>query len=110
MSVYPTSIFDLQAELCLAMSNPVRLRIVHLLKEGPQRVSGICESLQTNQPTISRHLAILRRSGVLLATRQGTDVVYMVANPKIVEICEMMRELLAEREAQRAEIINLIDE
>lgn len=110
MSLYKPSIFDLQAELCLAMSNPTRLRIVHLLREGPQRVSDICRILETNQPTISRHLAVLRRAGILQTVRQGADVIYQVGNPKVVEICEMMRELLAERELQRSELISHFEE
>lgn len=110
MSNYAESIFDLQAELCSAMGNPVRLKIVHLLREEPLRVSNISESLAIHQSTISRHLSILKRVGILSATRVGTDVVYEVATPKIVEVCEMMRELLAERETKRSEMLLGADE
>lgn len=99
------TIFDLQAELCLAMGHSVRLQIVHLLREGPKRVNGIAEELGISQGTISRHLSVLRNVGILSAQRQGTDVIYQIANPKITEICETMRTVLAERESQRSEII-----
>lgn len=95
------------------MSNikiPVRLKIVHLLHEEPSRVSNISESLGIHQSTLSRHLSILKRVGILNGTRVGTDVVYKVATPKIVEVCEMMRELLAERETKRSEMILGTDE
>ena len=105
MNNYAESIFDLQSELCSAMSNPVRLQIVHLLRHGPLRVSGISEALKVHQSTISRHLSILKRVGILSATRAGTDVVYQVASPKIVDVCEMMREVLADRESKRSEMI-----
>ncbi len=110
MTTYSATIFDLQAELCAAMSNSIRLKIVHLLKEEPLRVSGIAEALETNQATVSRHLTVLRNAGILASTRQGTDVIYQVANPKIVSICEMMREVLVTRESQRSELLNQLKE
>jgi ArsR family transcriptional regulator len=99
------TIFDLQAELCLAMGNSVRLQIVHLLREGPRRVNSIAEELGIGQATISRHLAVLRNVGILSAQRQGTDVIYQIVNPKITDICETMRTVLAERENKRSEVL-----
>ncbi|MFZ5880811.1 MAG: ArsR/SmtB family transcription factor [Chloroflexota bacterium] len=99
------TIFDLQAELCLAMGHSVRVQIVHLLREGPKRVSDIAESLGLSQATTSRHLAVLRNVGVLVSQRQGTDIIYQIGNPKITDICESMRKVLAERESQRSEIL-----
>lgn len=100
------TIFDLQAELCLAMGNSVRVQIVHLLRKGPRRVNNIAEELGISQATISRHLSVLRNVGILLSHRQGTDVIYQIANPRITEICESMRSVLAERESQRSEILH----
>jgi ArsR family transcriptional regulator len=101
-----TEVFDLQAELCLAMGHPIRLRIVHLLKEGPQRVAGIAESLGVAQAAASRHLAVLRNAGIVFAERHAQESIYQIANPKIVSVCEMMREVLAEREGRRSEVLS----
>jgi DNA-binding transcriptional ArsR family regulator len=97
--------FELQAELCLALGHATRLRMIHLLKAGPQRVNQIAERLQINQPTASRHLTVLRNAGILAAHRHGTDMLYQIANPKIVEVCNMMRAVLTKRESQRSEIL-----
>lgn len=99
------TIFDLQAELCTAMGHPVRVQIVHLLREGPRRVNDIAKGLGIGQATISRHLAVLRNVGILSSQRQGTDMIYQISNPKITDICESMRKVLAERESQRSEIL-----
>ena len=106
MIQYNSTIFDLQAELCAAMSSPIRLRIVHILKDGPLCVNKIAEILGITQSTTSRHLSVLRNSGILISNRAGVDVFYQVANSKIVNICEMMREVLSEREMQRSEIFH----
>ncbi len=99
------TVFDMQAELCSAMGHAVRLQIVHLLRDEPKRVSDIAEELQISQATISRHLAVLRNVGILSTQRQGTDIIYQIVNPKITDICESMRAVLAERESQRSEIL-----
>jgi ArsR family transcriptional regulator len=98
-------VFDMQAELCSAMGHAVRLQIVHLLRDEPKRVSDIAGELQISQATISRHLAVLRNVGILSTQRQGTDIIYQIVNPKITDICESMRAVLAERESQRSEIL-----
>jgi DNA-binding transcriptional ArsR family regulator len=64
-------IYDLQAELCHSMNNPVRLQILHLLFEGSKNVGDIVLLLGLGQSSVSRHLAVLRRSGIVTAEWQG---------------------------------------
>ncbi len=101
-------IFEMQAQLCQSLSHFVRLRIIHTLKEGPRSVKEIASIVENSQPTVSRHLSILRQSGVVSANRRGAEVYYEIANPKVVEVCEMMRSILAEREALQFDIISSI--
>jgi ArsR family transcriptional regulator len=53
-----------------AFSDPIRLRILHLVSGGELCVCDLVEILKLPQPTISRHLAYLRRSG-LVSTREA---------------------------------------
>lgn len=99
------AIYEIQANLCHTMSNAVRLEIVHLLRDGPKRVSEIVELTGYPQGTVSRHLGVLRNGGVLIADRHGKDMVYQIANPKIVSICDLMREVLAEEISHRSNLI-----
>ena len=99
-------VFEMQAQLCQALGHAVRLRIVHALKEGPRCVNSLVTELQDiPQPTVSRHLAVLRSAGVLFTERKGMEVIYHIANPKIVGVCEMMRTILADRELYQLHII-----
>ena len=104
----PTDIFDLQAELCKTMGNDARLRIVHTLREGPKRVSDIAHATGLAQAKVSQHLAILRARGIVTAQRQGQEMVYHITNPKIVQVCDLMREVLAEQMAERSKIIQAV--
>lgn len=103
-------IFDLQAQLCQSLSNAIRLRIIHALKAYPKSVNEISIEVGASQPTVSRHLAVLRSSGLLTAQRRAQEVYYAITNPKIVEVCEMMRCILAEREAQQLDLLQRIRE
>lgn len=65
------SIFEIQADLCRCMSSAIRIEIVHVLRDGPQRVSKIALITGYPQASISRHLGVLRNGGVVIAHRHG---------------------------------------
>jgi len=100
----PAAIYEIQAELCRCMSSATRIEIVHVLRDGPQRVSEIARITGHPQGTISRHLGVLRNGGVVIAHRHAQDVLYQIANPKIVGICDLMREVLMEEASHRSEL------
>lgn len=97
--------FEMQAQLCQVLGHTIRLRIVQELKDGPKCVNRLVAALKNlPQATVSRHLAVLRSAGVLMTHRNGMEVIYEIANPKIVEVCAMMRSILIERESLQSEI------
>jgi ArsR family transcriptional regulator len=98
------SIYDIQAELCQAMSHAVRIEIVHVLRESPKRVNDIAQITHQPQSLISRHLSVLRHAGIVTAQRRGQDIIYQIANPKISDICDLMRQVLTEEISLRSQI------
>lgn len=105
-----TSIFQMQAGLCRAMSHALRLEIVHLLREGPKNVSSLVQLTSRSQAVVSRHLASLRNVGVIVSQRKGQEVYYQIANPKIVRVCDLMRQVLAEQAQHRSDMINAMED
>ncbi|HEX4915906.1 MAG TPA: metalloregulator ArsR/SmtB family transcription factor [Vicinamibacterales bacterium] len=72
-----------------ALADPTRLRILSLLGEGEICVCHIHASLDVPQPTASRHLAYLRKSGLVAARRDGIWMHYRVApqdNPVVASV------------------------
>lgn len=68
------------AALFKALSEPARLRIVHLLRQrGELCVCDLVEALQLPQSAVSRHLACLRHQGLVTARRSGTWMYYQLA-------------------------------
>ena len=72
---------DLKAldRLLKALADPTRLRIVGLLQGGEICVCHIHDSLKVPQPKASRHLAYLRKAGVVEADKRGLWVYYRLA-------------------------------
>ncbi|MGE3297400.1 MAG: ArsR/SmtB family transcription factor [Porticoccaceae bacterium] len=68
------------ATLFKALSEPARLRIVHLLRQrGELCVCDLVDALELPQSAVSRHLAYLRHHGLVAARRQGTWMYYQLA-------------------------------
>ena len=65
-----------------AFSDPTRLRILHLLREGEMCVGDLVTILDMPQPTISRHLAYLRRSHLVETRKSGLWMYYSLAPAK----------------------------
>jgi ArsR family transcriptional regulator, arsenate/arsenite/antimonite-responsive transcriptional repressor len=65
-----------------AFADPTRLRILHLLTSGELCVCDLVDVLRVPQPKVSRHLAYLRRAGLVLARRDGFWSHYQLASAK----------------------------
>ena len=59
-----------------ALADPSRREILRLLREGPLSSGEIAEHFSSSWPTISRHLAVLREAGLILAERRGQQIIY----------------------------------
>ena len=90
-------IFEIQAELCRSLGNPLRMEIMDLLRDGQLSVGDIASAVNHPQPAISRNLAALRNVGIVVAQREGNRVLYHIANPKLMHVCDLMREVLTEQ-------------
>ena len=83
------------AGLFRTLADPTRLRILRLIGESEVCVCYFVEALQLSQPKISRHLAYLRRSGIVHARKDGKWVRYSIAFPSSPSAAAILREALA---------------
>ena len=67
---------DYCAEMLRALAEPIRLRIVDLLRNGSKNVSQIADDLGVEMVIASHHLAVLFNAGVVRRVKQGRFVVY----------------------------------
>ena len=76
-----------------ALADNTRLRLLNLMETDEVCVCFFVEILQTNQPKISRHLAYLRRAGIVEARREGLWMHYRIIEPPDEGAARILREV-----------------
>ncbi len=77
-----------------ALADPTRLRLLNLIADREICVCYFVEILKTSQPKVSRHLAYLRRAGIVSARREGKWMHYRLMIPKDETAASILRETL----------------
>ncbi len=76
-----------------ALSDPTRLKIVELLKQGEICACKFVPLTKKAQPTISQHLKILENAGIIKSRKEGKMIFYSVVNPKIFDLIEIAKKM-----------------
>ena len=103
-----TEVLQLHAEICAGLADPSRIMILYALADGPHNVTEICNALEMPQPSVSRHLKILRERRMVTTVRKGTIVQYSLADQRLVEALDLLRAVLRDGLAKRAELVDAI--
>lgn len=90
-------LFELHASICRTLAHPKRLEILSLLRQGELSVGELAEQMGISLANASQHLAVLRDKRVVVTRRKGVSIYYQISNPKIVQACDLMREVLFEQ-------------
>lgn len=77
--------YEKQSEIFKALGHPTRLLLAHKLKDGQKCVCELNEYVDIEQPTLSRHLKILKDSGVLKSRKEGMQVYYSLRVPCLLD-------------------------
>lgn len=93
-------IYEMHAQICKVFTSPKRLEIINLLRDGEKTVNDLAEKTGVLQANVSQHLTVLRQNNVVTTRRDGANVYYKIANPKILQACDLMREVLLEQLAE----------
>jgi DNA-binding transcriptional ArsR family regulator len=101
------TLFELQSEVCKTLASPKRLEIINALKEGEKTVGELVEILGVPKANVSQHLAVMRHKGILNSRRDGVNIYYRIANPKVVQACGLMREVLTEQMQEKSRLIDM---
>jgi len=101
---FDMEIYELQAEVSKTLAHPLRLAILHSLKDGEKTVNDLTEITGASQSNVSQHLALMRQREIVKTRKDGSNIYYRVASPKISQACDMVREVLMEQLSQRREI------
>lgn len=84
---------DVVCSVLHSLSHPTRLRVVLALSRREMCVRELEDLLHVAQATLSQHLALLRRAGIVSGVREGQRVRYRLERPEVLEVIELLRRL-----------------
>jgi ArsR family transcriptional regulator len=83
-----------KAEFFKTLGHPARIRVLELLAERERTVTELLGEMEVEQPYLSQHLALLRRADFVLTRREGTRIVYALADERLADLLRVSREIL----------------
>jgi len=98
----PQEVVQQVSEYFSILSEPMRLRILNLLREGEKCVQELVEATATSQANVSKHLKVMLQAGILSRRSEGTSAYYKVEDELIFELCNLVCDRLATRIEQQA--------
>ena len=98
---------QLHANICNGLADPIRILLLYQLSENPSSVNNLATSINLSQPTVSRHLKILKERGLVFQKREGQFVFYYLSDRRVIEALELLRSVMADNLTERARIASL---
>ncbi len=96
----------LHASVCQALGDPKRLMILYALHERPRNVTSLAADLELPQPTVSRHLQVLRERSLVSSERDGASVIYSLSEPRVITVLDTMRQILRDSLVRQTNVLN----
>jgi len=98
-------LYQAKAEFFRMLGHPARIRVLELLANGPRSVQDMLAVIEIESSNLSQQLGVLRRSGIVTATRTGGTVVYALACGDTAELMGAARRILTELLAGQNELL-----
>ncbi len=86
----PDPLVDLIAARFRVIGEPMRIKLLDSLRDGPATVNELTTTLGSSQQNVSKHLGVLHQAGVVSRTKEGTSVRYAIADQTVFELCELV--------------------
>jgi DNA-binding transcriptional ArsR family regulator len=102
----PEPIDKLKAEFFKTLGHPARIRILELLAEREHSVGELMPALGLESSHLSQQLAVLRRTGMVEARKQGNNVIYSIASKDMAELLLIARKVLTGLLTDQMDLLN----
>lgn len=90
-------VIRLHAQVCSGLADPNRILIIYSLSGSRRNVTDIASAVELPQPTVSRHLKILRERGIVRPERDGQTIYYQLTDQRIIQALDILRSILADQ-------------
>ncbi|OIK23736.1 ArsR/SmtB family transcription factor [Streptomyces malaysiense] len=103
-------LYQAKAEFFRMLGHPVRIRVLELLQDGPRPVRELLAAIEVEPSSLSQQLAVLRRSGIVTSTREGSTVVYQLSGGDVADLMRAARRILTEMLTGQHELLTELRE
>ncbi len=86
----PEPLADLIARRFRVLAEPMRIRLLDVLRDGPATVGELQQATGSSQQNVSKHLGVLHGGGLVGRSKRGTFTVYEITDPGVFELCEQV--------------------
>jgi len=86
----PEQLAEAIAERFRILGEPMRIRLLDALREGPATVQELQQATDSSQQNVSKHLGVLLRSGMVSRRKEGNFSLYAVAEEGVFDLCEQI--------------------
>jgi DNA-binding transcriptional ArsR family regulator len=86
----PEPLIELVAQRFRVLGEPMRIKLLDLLRERDATVGELQDALGGSQQNVSKHLGILHAAGMVSRTKDGTQVRYSISDPSVFGLCEQV--------------------
>lgn len=93
--------FQIRAEILKAMAHPTRLFIMTELSHEKYSVNELQKLIRSDVSTVSKHLSVLKKAGILIDEKVGTKVFYTLKNPCIMNFMKCIEILIKENAVEK---------
>ncbi len=98
-------LYTIHADICKTLTHPIRLEILDELRDGEKTVTQLVNATGVAQSTVSRHLGMMRSSGVLISRRDGLCIYYRLSSPRIIAAYDEMHKFALEYLSSHSELL-----
>jgi len=92
-----SELYGIHAEICKVFSHPKRLELINILRDHEENVGRLADKLGMTIGNLSQHLTMMKQRRMLVTRKEGNEIHYRLANPKILKAFDLIRNILIEQ-------------
>lgn len=86
----PEPLVDLIAKRFRVIGEPLRIRLLDELRDGPLTVGQLADAVGASQQNVSKHLGVLAEAGIVGRRKEGVSVRCFISDDSVFELCELV--------------------
>lgn len=101
-------VYKIKADFLKALSHPLRLKIIEILKHGEKSVGALVRQLGIQQSSLSRHLLALRDAGILKSRQERTTVFYSIQDHDVFYVLRPIAVMLRKKFKESEKVLSTL--